>query len=657
MLKNEATEKAIHVLACLSSSPSNKNILLTAARSASAFGGRFTALFVRTSRARGMLEADRERLAENMRLAGSLGAAVETVNGEDIVFEIAEFARITHVTDLFIGVNGRFYVSPGRNITRRLVKALPDVSVHVIPYAQENHDYRYSDDGRRSFRLDLPDVLKTFAVMTAATLINIAIFPSKLSNVNIITIYLISVLITSVITAEIFYGIIAAVISVILFNFLFIEPRFTFLVYSPEYIVTYLMTFLAAIITGTLAARLKDSARQSQETARKTRILLETNELLQQAACEDDSIRITAEQLKRLMDCSVLYYPAAAGRLGKMAVFPSEGTSPESLASLESERNAAQWTYENNQASGVTTEYFSDSACLYLTVKIGQKIYGVYGLAVTGRKPTYVQKNVLFSILGECALSIENERNIEKREKAEIIAQNERFRANLLRSISHDLRTPLTSIYGNASNLLLGDAQMDEATKKQLYSDIYDDATWLIDLVENLLSVTKLEDGSSSCLHKSAELINDIVTEAMKHIDRHSSEHIIQTDLADDFIFVDADARMLMQVVINLVNNAVKHTQNGSTIRVSTKADGDRLLLTVEDNGPGVSDDEKKHVFEMFYTSDEFSNDRRRGIGLGLALCSSIISAHGGRITLEDADPHGCRFICSLKRKEVELHE
>ena len=181
------------------------------------------------------------------------------------------------------------------------------------------------------------------------------------------------------------------------------------------------------------------------------------------------------------------------------------------------------------------------------------------------------------------------------------MAKNEQLRADLLRAISHDLRTPLTSISGNASNLMSNGKSFDNETKQNLYQDIYDDAMWLINLVENLLSVTRLEEGRLN-LHISAELVDEVVQEALRHINRLRTEHTISVENEDDLLLAKMDARLIVQVLINIVDNAIKYTPKGSHISIRTMRNGDWAVISISDDGPGISDENKKQIFDMFYS-------------------------------------------------------
>ena len=341
-------------------------------------------------------------------------------------------------------------------------------------------------------------------ILIAATLVGLLFSGLKIPEANIIAVYILGVLIISIITSSWMYSFLASVISVLAFNFLFTIPRFTLRAYDPSYPVTFGIMFLVALITGSLASRMKEYARESAQAA----------------------MQIEKEQL----------------------------------------------------------------------------------------------------------------------------------RADLPRSISHDLRTPLTSISGNASNLLSNENEFSQETRMQIYGDIYDDSMWLIKLVENLLSVTRIEDGRMD-LRMSAELMDEVIAEAMRHTDRNRDGRKIEVSSDEEFILGKMDARLIVQVVINLVDNAVKYTPEGDQIRIHTGKKDGMVVVSVSDTGPGIPDEQKSKVFDMFYTGTNRAADGRRSLGLGLGLCRSIIRAHGGEIWVSDNKPQGAVFTFTLPAEEVTLHE
>jgi len=348
------------------------------------------------------------------------------------------------------------------------------------------------------------DGLKTLAGLLAASGLGFLFQTLGLSDANIIMGYILSVLIVSITTKSRFFCLVSSLASVVVFNFLFTEPRYTLFAYDRDYFITFLIMFCSSMLTGTLA--------------------------------------------------------------------------------------------------------------------------------------------------------MEKDRNAREKEEASIMAKNEQMRANLLRTISHDLRTPLTSISGNASNLLMKSESFYEDKKKQRYADIYDDSMWLISVVENLLSVTRLENRNVD-LKLSAELIDEVIEEALQHIHKDHVDHELTTEIADEILMAKMDAKLITQVIINIVNNAIKYTQLGSEIVIRAWKEKKYIMVSVTDNGPGISDDEKQQVFEMFYSGKKEVADSRRSLGLGLALCKTIITAHGGELFVTDHDPTGAVFTFSLPAEEIELHE
>ena len=216
-----------------------------------------------------------------------------------------------------------------------------------------------------------------------------------------------------------------------------------------------------------------------------------------------------------------------------------------------------------------------------------------------------------------------------------------------LRSISHDLRTPLTTIAGNASSLLSNGKSFDEQTRYQIYQDIYNDSVWLNNLVENLLYATRIEEGRM-VLNTSTELLADVIDDAVRHVKQHSGKHSIFVESDDEYILVTADARLIVQVIINIVDNAVRYTPPGSHITIRSCRENNMAVVYIEDNGNGISDEDKEHVFDKFYSGTNRIADNRRSIGLGLYLCKAIIEAHGGTITVRDNNPAGAVFVFTL---------
>ena len=603
-----------HILVGLSSAPSNARIIRTAATMAAAFGCKFTALFVRTPGYDAMSEENKERLRASTELAQKLGATVETVFGDDVSYQIAEYARLSGVTKIVVGRSAATRKHPWSKptLTEKLTAIAPNLDIHIIPDASVDGSYRPKTAlPKFNFKLALRDWLLTIGILILATILSYGFSKVGFTEANIIAVYLLAVLLTSMATSTRSSYVLSAIGGVLVFNFFFTTPQFSLRVHEHGAPLTFLIMVVAALIVGTLTDRLKSQVKQSTQAAYRTNLLFETSQMLQKAPNDDKIFQTARTQVTKLLGRTVSVLPGVAA---------------------SSRKNALRYP-----------------------IKSQEKIYGT--VIVEGNEPLEAFENsVLLSILGDCALALENSRNAREKEEATLQAENEKLRATLLRSISHDLRTPLTAISGNASILLSDGEELDVGTKRQMYEDIYDDSAWLQNLVENLLAVTKIEEGRME-LKLQPHLAEEIVSEAMQHIGRKASQHRITVEHQDELLLAQCDARLMVQVIINLVDNAVKYTPVGSHVHIFTRPEGTEAVFSVSDNGPGIPDGEKPQVFQMFYTGSTAVADSRRSLGLGLSLCKSIVAAHGGEITVSDNQPAGAAFTVSIPAGEVEVHE
>lgn len=603
-----------HILVGLSSAPSNARIIRTAATMAEAFGCTFTALFVRTPSYEVMSDADKERLRTNTKLAEELGATVETVFGDDVSYQIAEYARLSGVTKIVVGRSAatRKHLWSKPTLTEKLTAIAPNLDIHIIPDASVDGSYRPKKARQKlNVKLLFRDIGIALGILILATLACYGFSQLGFTEVNIITVYLLSVMLTAIITNSRISYVLSAIGSVLVFNYLFVMPHFSFDFYAQGFHITVFIMLIASLLVGTLTDRMKGHTRQSAQAAYRTNLLLETNQLIQKASTDEEILQAARTQVSKLL-----------------------GRNTTVLPSMVANTNHNKLQYP---------------------IKVQTRLYGT--VIIDGAEPLEAFENsVLLSILGECALALENSRNEKEKEDAKLQAENEKLRANLLRSISHDLRTPLTAISGNASILLSDSDGLDTQTRKQMYADIYDDSVWLHNLVENLLAVTKIEEGRME-LKMQPQLLEEIVSEALQHISRRKTEHTITVSHEDDLLLVKCDARLIVQVIINLIDNAIKYTPVGSYIALTSRSENGMAVIAVADNGKGVADSEKESIFQMFYTGSTAVADSRRSLGLGLSLCKSIVNAHGGEITVSDNDPSGTIFTFTIPTGEVEVHE
>ena len=649
---NKKTDE--HILVCLSAAPSNQKIVDTAAKMANALQARFTALYVQTGTKSEAL--DKENLEEHIRYAEMLGAEIVTTHVENIPVQIAEYARLSNVTKIVIGQSNarRNHFFSKSTLTEKLIEIVPDIDIHIIPDTVKTRSYQKQPFTWYVEKPSARDYFLTVFIFAVCTFIGLLFQKLKFTDTNIVTIYILGVLVTSIVTDGYLCSIAGSFLSVVLFRFFLTEPRMSFHTYAVGYPVTFFIMLISSVLTGALAAKLKTHAKMSAQLAFRTQVLFDTDRLMQKAQGETEILDVTCTQLIRLLNRNITAYVVENGTLSGGKLFSEEKEDTEDFL-IPEEQRIARWVYENRQRAGASTQYFPQAKCLYLAIRNGNSVYGVIGIPLQEEILDSFEYSILLSVINECALAMENAKNATEKEKNAVLAKNEQLRADLLRAISHDLRTPLCSISGNADMLLSNSNRLDEATKHQIYTDIYDDSEWLIGVVENLLSITRLNDGRLK-FKFTDQLLDEVISESLRHINRKHDDYKIVAD-CEELVLTRMDVRLIIQVLVNLIDNAIKYTPSGSVICIrGIKKDG-KAQISVEDDGPGIPEEMKPHIFEMFYTGKTTVMDSHRSLGLGLALCHSIIEAHNGTLILTDHDPHGCNFIFTLPLSEVTLNE
>ncbi|MGN0287641.1 MAG: ATP-binding protein [Atopobiaceae bacterium] len=539
------------------------------------------------------------------------------------------------------------------------------------------------------------EALFCVGALVVATLVGFAFDAAGLGEVPVVIVYVLSVQLIALFTTWHWYCVLATGVSVVLFNYLFTYPRYTLHAFGSQYPGSFAVMCVVALVSSVLAMQLRRHLRTAEVASRLARDLLETDHALEACTDPHDIVMTCGAHLSSYLARTVVWYAvvpvgpqmpgdgAAAGPVVIPAAmfvqgshFSSSGagagaeavesgatgsagasaSTASDVASLRSsldaagvpiERAVAMRAFENRRPAGAGTADFGSASGYYLPVRCGDSVQGVMGVLVGPIALSPGERDVADAVLGECSLVLERNLAQRRREQAELRAKDEQLRANLLRSISHDLRTPLTSIYGNADILLSCGSTMDAGERQKLLTGIRSDASWLESMVENLLAITKISDGSVQ-LNKDVELVDDIVEEALRHVSPQLSQHQLTVEPTTDVLLVNVDARLMVQVVVNLVNNAVSHTQAGSHIRIGAHAEGPWVVVSVSDDGPGVPEADRDRIFETFYTVGKGLADSRRSVGLGLSLCKSIVEAHGGTIGMTPNVPRGSVFWFKL---------
>ena len=498
------------------------------------------------------------------------------------------------------------------------------------------------------------DALRSICILTACSLIGYLFYSLRLSEANIISIYIIGILLISSITSRWIYGTVSSIVGVLLFNFLYADPIFNFYVYDLQYSITTVVMLIVSLITNYVMTRFRGQLDREILETRRLDILLETSHHLQQTQDINDIFTVALTQLYQMFEYPVLIFPLADGKISQPMAKSAEKGLDCSAEDFGLKKEALEdFISSENMTKSTLIRLSTGKNIVCFKLASGKTIFAIACIVVEHEKGIAgFEYNVVLTMLDEIALCLEKYNLHVFNERIAREAEAERLRTNLLRTISHDLRTPLTSISGNADILLSNGDQIEPDLRRQLYQNIYTDSEWLINLVENILFVTRIDNGVMS-INTEYEILQEVIQESLSYMSKRIRERNVCLEMPDTFFMVKIDARLIMQVLINIVDNALKYTAAGSAIKIALFQRDMQAVVEVADTGCGISDDDKQKVFEIFYTSNKKSSDSRRGMGLGLPLCQSIVHAHGGTIRIEDNTPHGAVVSFTLPLEDV----
>lgn len=456
---------------------------------------------------------------------------------------------------------------------------------------------------------------------------------------NIVIIYLLSVLLTARFTNDFIFGIIGSVMSTFAFNYFFTAPYFTFAVNDPSYLVTFMVMTITSLATSTLTVRVKKSAREAEEREKEAKALYQLTNSLTEANSLNDILVISAKQISETLECDTA-----------ILCFDKDGKPEKSFVQCHGSRIVWRDYDEDDNIS----ERLSDTrnSCIMGNEFCEWPIYGREGILGVLRMPKEFGselpdrlKRLLLAMTESTAMSIDRFRVSEERIIYREESEQERYRGNLLRAISHDLRTPLSGIMGTSEMIM--DMSRKGDPRYDLAEGIWNDADWLHSLVENILNLTRLDEGRL-VLKKQPEAVEEIIGSALEHISKRAPEYTINVNIPEELLMVPMDAKLIVQVLVNLLDNAIKHTEPDRPITISVEKADDSAVFRVDDEGEGIAETDLPNVFEMFYTSKPNSPDAKSGVGLGLPICDAIIKAHGGNISVSNRKGFGAEVMFTL---------
>jgi two-component system sensor histidine kinase KdpD len=598
----------------------------------------WTALHVETARSLRLSEADRDRIAETLRLAETLGGEAVSIPGRDVAEDILAYAREHNFTHIVVGNPPR---PPWRfmpTVTQQLVAHAGDLPVHVLgaeKAAPEQEDEKRPTAGRFAGPVKWTPYGGSTALVACAILIGMAL-QRVLAAPSISLVFLTAVL-ASAASWGLLPSLFACLVSVLSYNFFFLPPLYTFTIADPENVVALVFFLITAVIASNLAASVRAQAVTAQIRARTTDELYQFSRKLAAIGTLDDLLWATTYQVAAMLKVRVVMLLPEGESIAVRAGYPPEDTLDEG------DLAAARWSWQHDRPAGRGADTLPGARRLYLPLRTGRGPVAVLGIESDRPGPLLApdQRRLLDALASLAALSIERISLAEDVDRARLLAETERLRSALLTSLSHDLRTPLASILGAASSLESYDDLLDAAGKRDLLRTIQEEAERLGRFVANLLDMTRLEAGALSPRREPADL-GEVVGSALARAGKVLATHRVEVDIAPDLPAVDLDVVLFEQALFNVLDNAAKYAPPGSlvTLRAWHEPAASEVRLQVMDEGPGLPVDAVERVFEKFYRVQ--AADRQRvGTGLGLAITRGFLEAMGGRVEAANRGERG----------------
>lgn len=481
--------------------------------------------------------------------------------------------------------------------------------------------------------------------LASATIFSFWLRELKWPEATIILTYLLGVFFTSRMSEGFVYGIFSSLGSVVLFNFFFTEPYFTLHVNTPDYFYTFAIMLIVSIITGTLTQKITIETRLADEREARIKMLIEVSREFFQAMNLDQAIASLQKRLAQIL-VSEVFIVTYSLKEKQMVVYPTTDLNRQFQKAVDDCLKEAQ-----HISLAINQNVFLRHHFFPVRSKTGQT--GVIVIPSIHLYPA--EKELIEACCAQLALAQDRQRWIEKQQQSVLEIEQERMRVQLLSAISHDLRTPLSSIIGSVETIMENYDSINKDIILDLLMNVSSDSQWLLESVENILSMMKIQDGTGGFDFQS-HIVEEIIEEVLS-IFSSEKKHPISIDIPKDAIFVYVDSKLIIKVLINLIQNAIKYTPDLTPIRISVRKQNSKVIFEVSDTGPGLSGSEKARIFDRFYSSKVKNQRTRQGLGLGLSICKSIVEAHGGKIQVLDNHPSGCRFLFTVRIKEDENHE
>ncbi len=641
-----ASEK---ILVCISPSPFSIRLVRSAKRMAAGFKAKWIVAYVETPRQARMGDEDRARVLRTLKLAQQLGAEVIELSGNSVSREIIRYSIQNNVTKIIVGKPSRpkwmdyIYGSALEDMVRHSGA----IDVYVISGEKSQSPEKEPPAPRARTRP--VQYLKALVVVIICTGL-VKLMHGRFEQSTIVMGYMVGVVIVATL-----YGrgpsIMASFLSVAVFDFVFVPPHFTFAVSDAQYLITFFVMLIVALVISTLMVEVKQQAVTARMREKKTAALYSLSKELGSTVDLNDLIKIGLRHVGDIFNSHVAVFLASFDNLesNKLSLFAKgEG----SLALEDVDEGVATWTFKNKKAAGLGTDTLPSAKALYIPLLGSKQTMGVLAIKPQAESKMFYfdQLHLLETFANQIAIACERAYLAQENEKSRLMIKTEQLRSSLLSSVSHDLRTPLATITGAASSILEGSKSLSLADCRLLAGEIYNESARLNGLVKNLLDMTRLQSGSLK-VKKNWCPVDEIIGSAIATVSNayFQKKRKINTSLPEQIPLVPCDEILIQQVLFNLLDNAYKYSPDDTQIDINVQIESDNVKISVCDRGQGVKDQNKEKIFNKFFQEENsFKTGIGQGAGLGLAIASGVIEAHGGTIKVEDRSGGGSVFSFTL---------
>ncbi|POZ61489.1 DUF4118 domain-containing protein [Chromobacterium alticapitis] len=628
------------LLVCVGPGPGTEKLVRSTKRLAANLDADWIAVYVETPHLQRLPEEQRARILKGLKLAQELGAETTVLGGSELAATLLAYARTRNVSKLVVGKSARSALARlwQGSLVNELTRQSGDVDVYVVAHELEDETERR---GKRVNSLLFSDsesgnaargYLAAAAICFATTALNHLLVPYFALS-NVIMVHLLAVVLIATRYGR-GPGVLASFLSVAAFDFFFVPPQLSFAVSDTQYLLTFIVMLVVALVISQLTARFRFEATIATYRERRTRALYDLGRELAGALTASQIIETAVGRLEPLFRAKVmLFIPDSEDRLRAATEIGNDADT-----------GVAQWVFDNLQPAGLGTNTLPSNAALYVPLKAPMRTRGVIALLPEETIHAFLpeQQRLLETCAAQIALALERVHYVEVAQDAIVAMESERLRNSVLSVVSHDLRTPLTTMLGLAN--MLNSPSLPPEQQADIAQSIQDEALRMNKLVTNLLDMAKLQSGVK--LNKEWQLLDEVVGSAVRACEHSLRHHRLELKLSRDLPVLEYDAVLIERVLVNLLENAGKYTPAGSRIELAAQHEGDKVRITVTDDGPGLPANMEHKAFDKFSRGTPESTTP--GVGLGLAICRAIIENHGGTIEAGNAHPRGARFSFTL---------